>query len=159
MAGQTAGLRIQRRRVEHIHQLMAEIADRQRIAAHLIGTTFRACYYFLTLACLTAGLVGLAEGRRYLVDTWGVAGVVLVVLWVGVKAGERVASRVALALGKELARGLPGKAADAAPGVEPGVEPAVGSLREPAVPPAVTRTAGSGATPRRLRHHRIPPLS
>jgi hypothetical protein len=42
MAAHTAGLRIQRRRVEHIQQLMAEIADRQRIVAHLMTITFRA---------------------------------------------------------------------------------------------------------------------
>ena len=154
MAGQTAGLRIQRRRVEHIQQLMAEIADRQRIVAHLMTTGLRAGYYFLTLACLTAGLIGLANGRRSLVVTWGVAGVVLLVLWVGVKAAERVASRVMLELSKELAKGWTRKAA----GPDPGAEPGVGTPREPAVPPAVTGMAGAGATPRQLHRHRIRPL-
>lgn len=144
MAGQTAGLRIQRRRVEHIQQLMAEIADRERIAVHLVSTTFRAGYYFLTLALLTAGVIGLADGRQYLVATWGAAGVVLALLWVLARVGERVGRRVVRELGEELAKVRPHEPPDA----EPGTGPAVDS-------PAA---AGSGASPRRLAHHRIRPL-
>lgn len=108
MAAHTAGLRIERRRVEHIRQLMGEIADRQHIAAHLLVITARAGYYFLALACLTAGFVGLADGRRHLVVTWGVAGVAMVLLWIGVKVAERVMSRVVRELREELAKPRPG---------------------------------------------------
>ncbi|NUR61694.1 MAG: hypothetical protein HOV87_23995 [Catenulispora sp.] len=122
MAAHTAGLRIERRRVEHIRQLMGEIADRQHIAAHLLVTTARAGYYFLALACITAGLVGLADGRDYLVRTWGAAGVGMVLLWIGLKVSERVMGRVVRELRRELARTQPGTAADAASSAEPVAE-------------------------------------
>lgn len=123
MATHAAGLQIERRRVEHIRQLMGEIADRQHIAAHLLVVTARAGYYFLTLALLTAGVVGLADGRQYLVVTWGAAGVGLVLLWIGVKVSERVMSRVIRELRKELAKDRPVTAADTAPIAEPVAAP------------------------------------
>jgi len=122
MATHSAGLRIERRRVEHIRQLMGEIADRQHIAAHLLVITARAGYYFLALACLTAGFVGLANGRRELVVTWGAAGLGLVLLWIGVKVAGRIMSRVVRELRQELVKARPGTAADAASGAEPVAE-------------------------------------
>mgnify|MGYP001104649217 CR=1 FL=1 len=82
---------------------MAEIADRQHIAAHLLTITCRAAYYFFTLACLTAGAVGLIDGRRYLVTAWGSAGVGLVLLWLVVKGTERVTRRAVADVRRELA--------------------------------------------------------
>jgi hypothetical protein len=119
MVAHTAGLRIERRRVEHIRQLMGEIADRQHIVAHLLVLTGRAGYFFLTFACLTAGAVGLADGRDYLVYTWGAAGVGLAVSWIVVKLAEGVMRRVIRELRKEPAKAWPGTAADTVSSAEP----------------------------------------
>jgi hypothetical protein len=134
MAAHTAGLRIQRRRVEHIQQLMAEIADRQRIVAHLMTITFRAGYYFLTAACLTAGLIGLVSGRHYLATTWGAAGIILVLLWAGLKVAEWAGNRVVAELRKELAKGRSRRSAGAGSGAQPAAGDIAGSATAPLSP-------------------------
>ncbi|MEY9887742.1 hypothetical protein ABIA35_006872 [Catenulispora sp. MAP12-49] len=137
MATHTADLRIQRRRVEHIQRLTAEIADRQQIVAHLMVTVFRACYYFFTLACLFAGLVGLIRGKHGVGLTWGAAGIVLVLLLVGFKVAKKIGSRVIRELRKELARDRPVEDAETVPVAEPVAEPVV----EPATAPIAAATA------------------
>jgi hypothetical protein len=130
MAAQTAGLRIRRRRVDHIHELVAEIAEREHIAAHLLTVTFRVTYYFFTIAFLIAGVVTLAEGRRDVATMWGGAGVGLVVVLLLAKGAGRVLSRAVAELREEFENARPDVAADAQlsgadaePSTEPPVEP------------------------------------
>lgn len=106
MQAHAAGTGIQHRHVERIQQLMAEIAARGHIVGHLLSITFRAGYYFLALACITAGAVGLADGRTYLAQTWGVAGLVLLLLWVGAKVSEWGGTKVLSRLRDEISRDI-----------------------------------------------------
>ncbi|MEY9934986.1 hypothetical protein ABH926_009657 [Catenulispora sp. GP43] len=134
MATHTADLRVQRRRVEHIRQMTAQIADREHIIVQLMTTVIRAGYYFLTLACLTAGLIGLVRNRHALAVTWGVAGIALVLLWVLVKVSQRVMNRVVRELRKEFAKSRPGRAVVPGTGTGPGTVPTIDPAIDPGKP-------------------------
>jgi hypothetical protein len=125
MATHTADLRVQRRRVEHIRQMTAQIADREHVIVQLMTTVVRAGYYFFTLACLTAGLIGLVQNRHALAVTWGSTGVALVLLWVLLKAIQKVANRVIRELRKEFAKSRPGGAVVPGTGTGPGTVPTI----------------------------------
>lgn len=102
MAAHTAGLRIPRRRVEHIQALTAEIGARERIIAHLLALVTRTTVYFFTVACLTAALITYINGKHTAAVVWGSVGLVLVVLLVGVKGGRLLLRRVIAALREEI---------------------------------------------------------
>jgi hypothetical protein len=141
MATHTAGPQIQRRRVEHIQHLMAEIGEQEHIAAHLLARTVRAGYYFLTLACLTAGAIGLAQNRHYLAATWGIAGIVLLLLLLGFKGAQKVGGRVVRELRAEFEKGRrPDAAAEAASATESSSQQQPAA--EPVAPPVAEDSAG-----------------
>lgn len=103
MAAHTAGLRIPRRRVEHIQALTAEIGVQERIIAHLLALVTRTTVYFFTVACLTAALITYINGKHTAAVVWGGIGFALVVLLVGVKGGRVLFHRVVAALREEFA--------------------------------------------------------
>jgi hypothetical protein len=103
MATPTAALPLRRSRIEHIHQLMAEIAAREHIAVHLLALMARATYYFFTLACLIAGIVTLADGRRNAAGGWGGAGLALLVILILARTAARLMRRAVRDLRAEIA--------------------------------------------------------
>jgi len=103
MAAHTAGLRIPRRRVEHIQALTAEIGVQERIIAHLLALVTRTTVYFFTVACLTASLITYVNGKHTAAVVWGSIGLVLVMLVAGVKGGRLLLRRVVAALREEIA--------------------------------------------------------
>lgn len=119
MAAHTAGLPVQRRRAEHIHQLTAEIAARERIIAHLLTTAVRAVVYFFTVACLTAALITYVNGKHSAALVWGGIGLALVMLLVGFRVARYVFHRAITALRTEMAEVLPGSATDKEPAEPP----------------------------------------
>ena len=113
MSAHTAGLRVPRERARHIHELTNEIAARERLMSHLLMITGRAFYYFLTAACLTAGIILYANGRHTSGAVWGGVGVALVLAWIGVKVASWVLHRAFDAIRSELAEIRPGHHAEA----------------------------------------------
>jgi hypothetical protein len=137
MSAHTAGLRIPRRRVEHIQELTAEISARERVIVHLLVITTRATVYFFTFACLTAALITYINGKNSAALVWGGIGLSLVVLVAGVKGGALVLHRAIAAIREEIAEVHPGEATaeeSLKPAPDPAEPPAAGPIAAPAEP-------------------------
>ena len=138
MATHTSDLQVQRRRVKHIQQLIAEIGDHERTAAHLMTSAFRATYYFFTAACLIAAPIAYARGKHENAAIWAGIGGTLVLIWLAFKGSKRVLIRAFNVLREELDKVTPDeadKADQAADATTPSAEPAVKAASPIAAPP------------------------
>jgi hypothetical protein len=103
MAAHTAGMRVQRKRVEHIQQMAHEIGVQEHTAVHLISLTVRATFYFFMAASLVAAAITYANGKTTAATIWGAIGIGLVLILIMEKVGSRVMKRMIAALKAEFA--------------------------------------------------------
>lgn len=96
-----AGTRSPQKRVAHIEALLGEIGTQTQVASHLVKSVFRAFYDFLTVACLTAGVVMAINGRHRDAVIWGSLGVLLALGWASMKVAVKGVSRMMAVLRKE----------------------------------------------------------
>jgi hypothetical protein len=100
-----AGTRSPQKRVAHIQAMAGEIGAQAQIASHLVRLTIRAFYDFLAVACLTAGLIMLVNGRRRDAAIWGGLGILLALGWVAMKLAVKTVTRMMRLLREEWGEG------------------------------------------------------
>jgi hypothetical protein len=105
MAGHAAGIgttHAAHDHVEHIQELTGEVGTQLHIASHLMILVVKVAYDFLTVTCLTAGIIFLATGRTNQGAAWGGAGLFLALMWLSTKGVSRVLKKAFGVLAKEM---------------------------------------------------------
>lgn len=96
-----AGARPPRKRVAHIQAMVGEIGAQAQVASHLVKLTIRAFYDFLAVACLTAGMIMIINGRRRDAAIWGGLGILLALGWLTMKLAVKSLTRMMQLLREE----------------------------------------------------------